>query len=262
MKRIQENDLSELIKIREKSLKFSLNNLASISYKLLSESFTFSNLRVQRINSNDSNLRIIDFIEVNERVRRVKNRNELMERLEGDFRCYGVFHELVETPVSFVFLRLYKGLPENLSKLLSREKIENTDSCIFYSISSPVIGLNGIKFGGELIKKVKMAIKTELPNIKIFATFSPIPNFRNWIIKQSPKYDHLTNLSGEQVHESKLELIECVSKYLEKSCTVDPVARFHYKNGAALGPIRFASDPSPESFKQSYGIQVHYIYSQ
>lgn len=263
LKQIQQTDLEKLIKIRERSLIFSLKNLTEISRKLLAESFAFTNLQVKQITWGDGNsTKVYEYIRANDRVRPVRNLSELQKRLEGDFRCYGVFHKQIQTPVSFVYIRLYNGLAENLPDLLTSEPPEPRNSCVFYSISSPVRGLNGIEFGGKLIKTVKQVIEEEQPQIKIFATFSPIPNFTGWLAKQSPLYDDLMHLSREQVLEKKEQLMEVMQKYLDRKNTIDPVARFHFRNGATSGPIRFAADPNPVSFRQSYGIQVNYIYSQ
>ena len=265
LKEIRDEDMEKLIKIRERSMQLALRNLSSIAFGLLSESFTLQNLQFKQIFWDTANASISEFVKANDRVRPVKNLSELKKRLVGDFRCYGVFHEALKMPVSFVFLRLYKGLASNLLNLLNDE-IENKselNSCVFYSISSPMKGLNGIEFGSKLIKNVTATIQKEMPQIRMFSTFSPITGFRQWLGKNSCKYQHLTDLqTTEQVAEYETELMTACAEYLDKKRTENVVARFHYRNGANLGPIRFAADPTNESFKQSYGIQVNYIYYQ
>lgn len=264
LKEIRDENMEKLIKIRERSMQLSLKNLSSLAFELLNESFTLKNLQFNQISWENSSKDVVEFIRLNDRVRPVKDLIDLRKRLIGDFRCYGVFHEALKTPVSFVFIRLYKGLASNLLNLLA-DTMEKPghDSCIFYSISSPMRGLNGIEFGGKLIKNVTMTIQQEMPQIKIFATFSPITNFRAWLQKNSDKYSHLVDLKTIQhVNEHESELMTACAKYLNKTGTEDVVARFHYRNGASLGPIRFAADLSPASFKQSYGIQVNYVYYQ
>jgi malonyl-CoA decarboxylase len=262
---IRDVNMENLIKIRETSMKLALKNLSSLAFGLLNESFALKNLEFKRISWDDTKTEIAEFIRINDRVRPVNDLKELKKRLVEDFRCYGVFHEALNMPVSFVFIRLYKGLASNLLNLLNDtiQTKSDHDSCVFYSISSPMKGLNGIEFGTKLIKNVTSTIQNEMPQIKIFATFSPITGFRAWLEKNSAKYRHLTELkTAQQVAEHELELMLACAEYLDKRGTEDSVARFHYRNGASLGPIRFAADPSPSSFKQSYGIQVNYIYYQ
>ena len=265
LKQIQkQNNMEKLIKIREKSMELSLKKLSLLSFSLLVESFALKNLQFNRISWDNSTARVVEFVGLNDRVRPVNDWIELRKRLSGDFRCFGVFHETLRTPVSFVYVRLYKGLAWNLENLLNDTlEADEHDSCVFYSISSPVKGLNGIEFGSKLIKNVAKTIQEELPQIKTFATFSPITNFRTWLMKNAEKYYELIDLkTAEQVAEYEAELMAACGEYLKKGSTEDPVARFHYRNGASLGPIRFAADMTPTSFKQSYGIQVNYIYSQ
>lgn len=265
LKEIRNENMEKLIKIRERSMRLALKNLSSLAFGLLNESFALQNLQFKRIYWDDSDKEMAEFMRVNDRVRPVKDLIELKKRLVGDFRCYGVFHEALRMPVSFVFIRLYKGLASNLLNLLNDtiEDKDEHDSCVFYSISSPMRGLNGIEFGSKLIKNVTGTIQKELPQIKIFATFSPITGFRDWLEKNSDKFHHLTGFkTARKVAEHETELIAACTEYLDKNGTENTVARFHYRNGASLGPIRFAADPTPVSFKQSYGIQVNYIYYQ
>ena len=46
---------------------------------------------------------------------------------------------------------------------------------VFYSITNCQAGLRGISFGNFLIKQVAADLHAELPNLKIFATLSPVP---------------------------------------------------------------------------------------
>lgn len=260
LKQVFTEDLENLINLRERSIQLKLKRLNEIAFGLLKETFAFKNSQVKRIRWNESEPILMEFLMKNDRVRPVKELSELKGRLDGSgFGCYGVFHDRLNLPVSFVFIRFYRGLPDNLPDLFAKD-FDQLDSCIFYSISSPVKGLNGIEFGANLIKSVTREIKQENPQIKLFATFSPIPMFRPWLQKQNET--DLAHLSLPAVHSQKSALLEICAKYLEKGKTIDPVARFHYRNGARLGPIHFAADMSEESFKQSYGIQVNYIYYQ
>ena len=51
---------------------------------------------------------------------------------------------------------------------------------MFYSITNCQEGLRGISFGNFLIKQVAVELQRELPQLRTFATLSPIPGFRQW----------------------------------------------------------------------------------
>ena len=291
-KKLRANNLEELISIRSRSMTLSHKNLDNLLYHLLAEAFDCNNLKLKRISWTGSTAQLVEFVGLQDRVRQTNNWKEVKMRLgssseeltveetekgtvtrtrnvikkENGFRCYGLFHDEMKMPVSFVYIRLYKSqvLPENVQNLLNESEHinESFSSCIFYSLSSPFKGLNGIKFGGKLIKSVMREVKKEFDGkIKIIATLSPIPNFRKWLLNPINGYGHLNGLSTEKIEELRVDLLEACGKYLNKRDTIDPVARFHYQNGAVLGKINFAADSSIKSFEQSYGLQVNYIYS-
>ena len=43
---------------------------------------------------------------------------------------------------------------------------------------------------------------------------------------------------------------------------LDPVARFHLRNGARLERVNWVSDPSPTGLVQSAGVMVNYVYDE
>ena len=250
-------EFEEMIKDREIALDLGLNRVAEKYLSILKEALSWDKLSVERINSDLKDPSIAEFIAFQDRARPVKRLQDVYKRIEGpDSRCYGLFNAHLRFPVSFVFLRLTNGLASKLSDL-ENKSYDNKDSCIFYSITSPFRGLKGIEFAGRLIKSVMSIVAEEVPSIEIFATFSPMPAFRAWLDSHSPG---LTNLTREQVEGYRDELVEACRLYL--NTRADPVTRFHLRNGAAIGPIRFLADINNEtSFKQSYGIQVNYLYS-
>lgn len=255
---IRDENLEKLIGIRARSIQLSLKSLTSVSFALLNEAFEFKNLRVNSISWDESPAEIIEFIGKNDLVRPSDSSEALKRRLDGKvFKCYGLFHEKVSQPVAFVYIKLHQGVPSTLFNLYHTLPDE-FDSCILYSISSPFRGLNGIEFGSKLIKSVVQTVKSEHAQIKTFSTFSPVPLFRQWLTKNSDRFGHLTDLAADQLDVHEPELMAACGEFLRTR--IDPVARFHYRNGAKLGPIRFKGDTSLGMFKQSYGIQVNYIY--
>lgn len=259
LNQIKDENLEKLIEIRSRSIQLSLKSLNSLSLVLLRESFSEKNLKVKAISWTETSARTVEFVGKNDLVRPSDSWEFLKKRLDGKlFKCYGLFHEKVSEPVSFVYIKLHQGIPPSLQNIYNTDPDE-LNSCIFYSISSPFKGLNGIEFGSKLIKSVVETVKADYTQIKTFSTFSPLPLFRQWL-RTRERFGHLTELSPEQLKSNEAELMAACDEYLRIS-EYDPVSRFHYRNGAKLGPIRFNGDTNNlGTFKQSYGIQVNYIY--
>src|SRR5205823_2412819 len=78
-----------------------------------------------------------------------------------------------------------KGMAGNVQRLLDAKAetsdVAGADTAIFYSISNCQQGLAGISFGNFLIKRVAEQLARDLPNIKDFATLSPIPGLRRHV---------------------------------------------------------------------------------
>jgi malonyl-CoA decarboxylase len=125
---------------------------------------------------------------------------------------------------------------------------------VFYSITSCQAGLKGISFGNFLIKQVASDLHAELPNLKVFATLSPIPGLRSWASRKL----------GDRVPAGRAALEGLAAWYLTREWVdghgLDPVARFHLGNGARLERVNWAADGSPRGLAQSFGLMVNYVY--
>lgn len=232
---------------------------------LLSDTVTApKHLSLRQICWTQSSAALVEFVGVHDRVRPTRHWTDLKGRLtdEGRFRCYGIFSsELSSTqPLCFVFVALTDGIATNIQHLLrdsSPTSAVSMDTLMFYSITSPLRGLAGIDFGNTLIKNVASMLRTQHPSLRTFATLSPIPAFRRWLrAKKSP----LASLSNADTHENRDALLSLCREYLDVSSTSDPVAKFHYRNGAVLRAIHFEADVSQRGMEQSYGIMANYLY--
>ena len=173
---------------------------------------------------------------------------------------------------------------------------ELADTAIFYSISNAQKGLSGVSFGDFLIKKVVDHLSHELPNLKTFATLSPIPGFRKWLDIKIQSNDEvisiknkkaLSELSSNKTDQLSLKnllvnplwyqdhdktsiaepiLIELAARYLieerQKSSdnALDTVTHFHLSNGARVERINWLADISKKGISQSAGMMVNYLY--
>ena len=197
-----------------------------------------------------------------EAVHEIVGWDDLRRRVQPiDRRCYGFFHpQMSDDPLIFVEVALTNELPTAIHDVIAekREVLDPREAncAIFYSISNCQEGLRGIPFGNYLIKRVVGLLQEELPQLKTFATLSPVPGFAKW-------------LAGERGKDAKVpaakDLRKLAAQYLtlakhRTGLPLDPVARFHLGNGARLEAIHANADLSPNGQKQAHGVMVNYVY--
>jgi malonyl-CoA decarboxylase len=197
-----------------------------------------------------------------EAVHSIDGWEDLRRRVEPvDRRCYGFFHpQMEDDPLIFVEVALTNELPGAIGQIIA-EKRKHLDpreatTAIFYSISNCQDGLRGIPFGSYLIKRVVGLLQAELPQLKCFATLSPVPGFSRWLSKE---------LGAEAKVPGARTLRELAAYYLTTAKgrggqPLDPVARFHLGNGARLEAVHANADMSANGLRQAHGVMVNYVY--
>ena len=244
---------------------------------------------------------LLEKLFVYEAVHEIKGWDDLKNRLASDRRCFAFFHpRMPEEPLIFVWVALVNGIADNVHVLLDQDAPlgdpETADSAIFYSISNAQVGLSGINFGNFLIKRVVDSLSKELPNLKNFATLSPMPGFRRWLDGRllEGQFDLLTLeqdealmmaasmgspeaalnalLSKDKWYEDKTlsevlraPLLRLCAHYLliEKrggGTATDSVAHFHLNNGARVEQLNWRADMSERGLAQSNGVMLNYLY--
>jgi len=123
-------------------------------------------------------------------------------------------------------------------------------------------------------------LQRELPQLKTFATLSPIPSFRHWLgsalaspteldLDPADREALAALLQRPSVDTAALAplreaLTGLCAGYLAGALggprPADPVARFHLGNGARLERINWLGDVSPKGMQQSFGMLVNYYY--
>lgn len=210
----------------------------------------------------DSPARLLERIIHYEAVHSIDGWEDLRRRVEpADRRCYGFFHpQMEDDPLIFVEVALTSELPSGINEIIAeKRKTANPRkaSCaIFYSISNCQNGLRGIPFGNYLIKRVVGLLREELPQLKTFATLSPVPGFARWLAREQGE--------GAKTPPAK-ELRRLAARYLTTARSasgqvLDPVARFHLGNGARLEAVHADADLSDNGLRQAHGIMVNYVY--
>ena len=211
----------------------------------------------------DSPAAVLEKIIQYEAVHSIAGWDDLRGRVEpADRRCYGFFHpQMPDEPLIFVEVALTDDLPSAIGDILSdkRRMVDpHAANCaIFYSISNCQEGLRGIPFGNFLIKRVVGLLHEELPQLRTFATLSPVPGFAAWL-KQELGGDKTKAPGGRELKTLAARYL--VSGRTAKGVVLDSVARFHLGNGARLEAIHTGADSSANGLRQSHGVMVNYVY--
>jgi malonyl-CoA decarboxylase len=258
----------ELLRLRREHPK--LAPLEADLKRLLNAWFDVGLLQMEEINWRSS-AELLEKLIAYEAVHAIQSWNDLKNRLDSDRRCFAFFHpNMPEEPLIFVEVALVKGMANNVQELLDEsaplEDIGLADTAIFYSISNAQKGLAGISFGNFLIKRVVNQLQQEFPQLKRYATLSPIPGFCRWLETIEPAQESAL-LDEGVVSRSPEHLQKMAAHYLgeqKQSRNVnharDPVAHFHLSNGAQIERLNWMADTSENGLKQSAGMMVNYLY--
>ena len=221
-----------------------------------------------------------------EAVHEMRGWKDLRGRLAADRRCFAFFHPaLPREPLIFVEVALTHGLPASVDPLISidRQVLDpaNADAAIFFSISSAQAGLRGISLGSFLIKQVMGQLARDFPQIKTYATISPMRQFAA-ALRSTAKpggftAERMQRLVGDaagqvrrcldsdelppESHDASMSLVGLayLTKVKSGSSVADPVAHFHLSNGARIERVNPRADVGKYA-AASCGLMVNYVY--
>src|SRR5579884_2465177 len=203
-------------------------------------------------------------------------------------------------PVIFVEVALTHGMANSLEPLLDIHApvlpLDKVDTAIFYSINNCLEGLRGIPFGSFLIKQVVEELGAELPKIRNYSTLSPLPLFaRELTLKDDVPHGftraRMSRLLAEFSAEIKKEagvhdVVDAFFELLKEPLAYqrvlsaplrrlalmyltelrsgtkpfDPVANFHFSNGARLESIHPFANTRRYGLRDSFGVMASYRY--
>ncbi|MEM7340377.1 MAG: malonyl-CoA decarboxylase family protein [Actinomycetota bacterium] len=263
---------------------------------LLETWFDVALLRLERLTWNSPAALLERLIEY-EAVHAIESWDDLKSRLTPGRRCYAFLHPAMpDDPLIFVEVALTTGIATSLPNVLdpsaARPAPDEADTAIFYSISNCHRGLAGVSLGDFLIKSVAEHLTEDLPNIKRFATLSPLPGFRRWLASglddttirltaadaaQLGEPDPVTATTAlaasiarpvpatvdELAHAGPV-LMRLAADYLVNQRrghrALDPVAHFHLSNGASIEQLNWWANPRAAGWERGLGIMVNYRY--
>lgn len=294
---------AELVSLRGRLLSLhdrpQLRPVEDDLHHLLSSWFNRGFLQLQAIDWRCPAL-LLEKLIAYETVHEIKGWDDLRRRLAADRRCFAFFHPaLPDEPLVFLEAALTAELAGQVRPLLDpgREIGDpaGATTAVFYSINNTQRGLRGISFGNFLIKQVVAELSDELPNIKTFATLSPLPRLTECLLDPDlsggfseprlraligDELDELTRRTGvsepraavlallasteARSHSLRRLAQRVVLAYLTQvrrgDSVLDPVAHFHLSNGARLERINLDADTSVKGFEESRGVMVNYLY--
>jgi len=219
-----------------------------------------------------------------EAVHAIDDWDDLRRRLQPtDRRCFAFFHPAMpEEPLVFVEVALCKGIPSSIQTVLAERDnslpSDEVDTAAFYSISNCQSGLQGISFGNALIKQVVEDLSKEIPKLQNFVTLSPLPDFAKWLKSKQDALPPETLNSLEQACQTAIATgdMSSLQSFDDLLCSLgaqylmtakrsdgqplDPVARFHLRNGATIHAIHSLADISQNGSKNAFGLMVNYRY--
>ncbi len=249
----------------------------------------------------DSSAAVLEKLIAYEAVHEIRSWQDLKNRLDSDRRCFAYFHpNMPDEPLIFVEVALVEGMAASVDAILDEDAPKSdpasADTAIFYSISNAQKGLAGISFGNFLIKRVVEMLRHDFPNLKTFATLSPLPGLGRWMSKviedgtaptlTAAERKLLQTVSAEDTdtgmiadllgrsdwHDTEsiaaaLEtpVLKYAAGYLTREKRKDggardPVAHFHLSNGARMERLNWMADRSQKGYEQSAGVMINYLY--
>jgi malonyl-CoA decarboxylase len=268
---------------------------------LLATWFDVDFLELRRITWDTASGALLERLIAYEAVHPIESWTDLKNRLDYDRRYFAFFHpRMPNEPLIFIEVALVNGIADNVQTLLDPaapvHDPKGADTAIFYSISNAQRGLDGISFGNFLIKRVVDQLSQEFPNLKTFATLSPIPGFMTWLQKAVAAGDPGLLLASDRkalaaagvtrggkgwlkdtlasddwaqndvvAKAMRGILLRLGARYVlkesrERGTALDPVAHFHLSNGARVERLNWMADRSPRGMRQSAGMMINYRY--
>jgi malonyl-CoA decarboxylase len=169
--------------LRRDGTKHHLKLIETDLFRLFRSWFNFGFLRLVPINWETTSAGQLEKLMTYEVVHPMTQWSELRRRLDRDRLCYAFYHVIMpDEPLIFVEIALTRTILGSIDRVFDPrytiDDIAETTTAMFYSINSTPIGLAGVPLGNSLIKLVVRELKNRYPNLKRFATISPMPAFR------------------------------------------------------------------------------------
>lgn len=117
----------------------------------------------------------------------------IYRRLGPDRRVYAFFeNNIPNEPLVFIHVALVPKMSNSVQAILNEPMphkaaslaAANFKCAVCYSITTQQ-GLGGINLGNYLIKQVVEDLRRQYPQLETFATLSPLPGYRKWLMNNA-----------------------------------------------------------------------------
>lgn len=209
--------------------------------------------------SEGSDEKLIKSVRNNESVHPLLDRADLVHRTTANMVAFVLTHPSIPTTaLAHIWVALGNEIASNLDRILDsasnhpdKETAQPSQisAASFYGISSSQPGAQRLGLGEMLIAKAGSELAKRYGPQITTATLSPLPGLSKHMI-------------ANQIDGQPTELV--VRKYLgttdPKGKPIDPVARFHLRNGASLFRVNLNATTRDYMLKDSHGAMVNYLY--
>ncbi len=203
----------------------------------------------------------------------------LADRTDVDRRVFGLVPRCESDRTRTVlWVALTRGPASSLVELTDDRAPTapaDADTAVFWSIWNDDPELAGAGSGLDLILGAAQLLADELPHLHTFTTLSPVPGLRRWVESDADSTHtdsahtdsaHTDSAHTDSAHtDDPTALAATAARDLtsldDRGTPIDPVARFHLRNGARLWRLLPGGDPSSRGAARSFGLLASYRYA-
>ncbi len=207
-------DLHKLLKDRA-SLRHSsasvkqLRELSDIFTDHFTRIFNFQYLVTRCCSAQNTSIALLKFISEKEGVHPAEHWWNFENRLNSpDHIILSLEHfKMPYVPLVYIEVALSKGLIRRINRIIGEKRrttnVRDADTAIFYSVNTTFAGLRRIGLGAKMVIRARQYLEENYPGIKNFATLSPIPKFRDYLLTVLADSKHGFSLTRGKIDANK-----------------------------------------------------------
>jgi malonyl-CoA decarboxylase len=207
-------DLHELLKTlaadaRLKEQTAPLKELASVFRNNFMRVFNFQYLVTRCCNAQNTSIALLKFISEKEGVHPTEHWWNFENRLNSpDHIIISLEHfKMPYVPLVYVEVALSRGIIRKIARILGEKRrvrdVADADTAVFYSLNTTLAGLGGIGLGAKMIARAREYLQAAYPQLRHFATLSPIPGFRKYLGAVLAGGEHSLSLTRQKIDINK-----------------------------------------------------------
>jgi malonyl-CoA decarboxylase len=167
--------------------------------------FNFQYLVTRFCDASSTSISLLKFIAQKEGVHPAEHWWSFENRLNSpDHIILSLEHfKMPYIPLVYIEVALSRGLIRRITKIVGDKRrvldVSRADTAIFYSVNSTMNGLKGVGLGEKMVIRAKEYLEEHYPQIKHFATLSPLPKFADYLMGVLKSPGHEFRLSSVKI---------------------------------------------------------------